>query len=184
MASQTQVEEDELAPDEAKKEQPAAAPAPEKSGGLVKLLLTVGAVTTVAIGMGGGIGMWTAGKVAKAVVDQQAAQPVEQREVSVKYSGDMLLQPIDAVVTNLASPTETWIRLETAMVFKNGAVENPQVTAAELRQDILAYLRTVGLAQLEGPSALQHLREDLNERVALRTDNRVTELIVQTLVVQ
>jgi flagellar FliL protein len=70
------------------------------------------------------------------------------------------------------------------MVFKNGDLPNPDVTAAQLREDMLAYMRTVSLAQLEGPSALQHLREDLNERASLRTGGAVTELIIQTLVVQ
>lgn len=70
------------------------------------------------------------------------------------------------------------------MVFKNGSLPNPQVTAAEIRQDIVAYARTVTLAQLEGPSALQHLRDDLNERASLRTNGEVSELLIQTLVVQ
>ena len=95
-----------------------------------------------------------------------------------------MLKPIEAVVTNLAAPADTWIRLETAMVFKNGDLENPEVTAAELRQDMLAYLRTVTVARLEGPSALQHLRDDLNERAALRTGGRVGEVVIQTLVIQ
>jgi flagellar FliL protein len=70
------------------------------------------------------------------------------------------------------------------MVFKNGAIANPEVTAAELRQDMVAYVRTITLAQLEGASALEHLREDLNERAALRTDGAVSEVVIQTLVVQ
>ena len=44
--------------------------------------------------------------------------------------------------------------------------------------------RTVTLRQIEGASGLQHLREDLNERVALRTKGQVRELIVEMLVVQ
>ena len=48
----------------------------------------------------------------------------------------------------------------------------------------LAYLRTLSMAQIEGASGLQHLREDLNERVAIRTKGAVRELIVESLVVQ
>jgi flagellar FliL protein len=69
-------------------------------------------------------------------------------------------------------------------VFQNGAVENPAVTGAEIRGDILAYVRTMKLAQLEGASALEHMREDLNDRVATRTDGRVSELILETMIVQ
>ena len=66
----------------------------------------------------------------------------------------------------------------------DNAIANPEATAAELRQDVVAYLRTINLSQLEGPSALQHLREDLNERATLRTGGQVSELIIQSLVVQ
>jgi flagellar FliL protein len=150
----------------------------------IGLLVTIVAVTVVAGGLGTGLGMWTAGNIEKAIAERQAALPREDHKVSIKYSGDMVLHPVKPVIANLASPSDTWVRLETSIIFKNGAIDNPEVTAAEVGQDILAYVRTAKLAQLEGPSALQHLREDLNERVRLRTDNQVSELLIQTLVVQ
>ena len=48
----------------------------------------------------------------------------------------------------------------------------------------MAYLRTLSLSRIQGASGLQHLREDLNERVVLRSKGLVRELIVETLVVQ
>jgi flagellar FliL protein len=162
-----------------------AAPAPEKPateakpavagrrGGMLGLILSVAVVTLAAAGLGAGLGMRTASTI-------ETAEPAQ----SAALDGDMVVQPVEAVVTNLAAPGDVWIRLETAVVFKKGAVENPAVMAAEIREDILAYARTVSLAELEGPSALQHLREDLNERVAIRTDGRVNDLVIQSLVVQ
>jgi flagellar FliL protein len=154
------------------------------SEGTIGLLVAVGIMTVVAGGMGVGLGMWTAGNIEKAIAERQAALPLEDHKVSIKYSGDMVIHAVKPVIANLASPADTWVRLETAIIFQNGAIDNPEVTAAEVGQDILAYIRTAKLAQLEGPSALQHLREDLNERVRLRTDSQVSELLIQTLVVQ
>jgi flagellar FliL protein len=51
------------------------------------------------------------------------------------------------------------------------------------RQDILAYCRTLSLEQLQGPSALQHLREFRRARVA-RTNGAAKELVIETMVVQ
>ena len=62
--------------------------------------------------------------------------------------------------------------------------QNPDVMAGEIRQDILAYLRTLSLAQIQGPSGLLHLREDLNERVKLRSKGVIQELVLETLIVQ
>ncbi len=56
--------------------------------------------------------------------------------------------------------------------------------AGEITGDVLAFLRTLTLSQIEGASGLRQLREDLNERVAIRSSGRVRELIIQTLVVQ
>jgi flagellar FliL protein len=56
--------------------------------------------------------------------------------------------------------------------------------AGEIRQDVLAYLRTLSLAQIQGPSGLLHLREDLNERVKLRSKGVIQELVLESLIVQ
>ena len=111
----------------------------------------------------------------------------EEADKAVKvlnYTGDLSLRSVGSVVTNLTEPADTWVRIESSVVFKTGSLPHPDVTLAEIRADALAYLRTLSLAQIEGASGLQHLREDLNERVALRTKGAVRELIVETLVVQ
>jgi flagellar protein FliL len=76
------------------------------------------------------------------------------------------------------------VRVEASMIFKNGDLPNPQIAAAEIRDDIMTYLRTLSLSQLEGPSGLLHLRDDLNERASMRTNGRVAELVLESLVVQ
>ena len=98
-------------------------------------------------------------------------------------AGQVLVGGADVVGMNDKELRE-FRRNQTAMVFQTGALKNPEVTAAEIRQDLITYARTRTLAQLEGPSALQHIREDLNERVATRTNGAVSELVIETLVVQ
>lgn len=88
------------------------------------------------------------------------------------------------IVTNLGGPQDTWIRLESSIVFDPKAMPHPQAAAAKLGDDILAYLRTVSLKQLEGPVELENLRQDLKERAATRTGGKVREFVIRTLVVQ
>jgi flagellar FliL protein len=150
--------------------------------------IAISALAITAVAAGGGVlfGLKTAQTIETTIAKRDAAEAAAAGKhlITMKYSGDTVVKPLDAVVTNLASPSDTWVRLEASMVFKNGALANPEVTGAEVRQDMLAYLRTVNIAQLEGPSALQHLLDDLNERAAVRTDGRVSELVIQTLVIQ
>ena len=74
--------------------------------------------------------------------------------------------------------------MQASIVYDDKAVPKPQVLAARIAEDILAYMKTVTLAQIGGASGLEHLREDLNERASIRSDGHVRELIIQTLVVQ
>ncbi|RZK91792.1 MAG: flagellar basal body-associated FliL family protein [Methylobacterium sp.] len=154
-----------------------------KTGGGKGWIAALALVSLVAIGTGGGLGLYLLSTVEKAV--DVKTKDAESKAVKVlKYTGDLSLRPVGSVVTNLADSAESWVRLESSVVFKTGAVPNPDVALAEIRADIVAYLRTVSMRQIEGASGLQHLREDLNERVALRTKGQVRELIVEMLVVQ
>jgi flagellar FliL protein len=139
--------------------------------------------TVVAVGTGGALGMYLLSSVEKAV-DLKKRDEEEKAVKVLNYTGDLSLRGVGSVVTNLAEPSNAWIRLESSVVYKSGSLPNPDIALAEIKADVIAYLRTVSMAQIEGASGLQHLREDLNERVALRTKGAVRELIVEALVVQ
>ena len=68
--------------------------------------------------------------------------------------------------------------------MKEESGKESEAMIAEVTEDIVAFLRTVPLEQLEGPSGFQHLREDLNDRARVRSEGRVNELIVQGLVIE
>jgi flagellar FliL protein len=158
-----------------------------KLKGKLGLILGFAVLTLIAVSAGAGAGMYFASSLEQTFMARQKAESETEKTrppVIIKYSGDRVLQKIEPIVTNLAAPPDTWIRLEAAIVFANGAIADPQATAAEIRQDILAYCRTLSLDQLQGPSALQHLREDLSERVSLRTNGAAKELVIETMVVQ
>ena len=64
------------------------------------------------------------------------------------------------------------------------AAAGANALVAAIGEDIVAYLRTVSLAQIEGPSGFLHLREDLNDRARIRTGGKIRELVVQALVLE
>lgn len=159
---------------------------PESGGGAGRRrrsIAAVAALTVLALLVGGAGGLYLAAAVEEVVAARTAETP-EEAPRTLAYTGDTRLLRLEPVVANLGHPPDAWIRLQTAMIFENGDLPNPEATAAEIAQDILAYLRTVSLDQLQGPSALLFLREDLNDRVAIRTDGRVDELLVETMVLQ
>lgn len=153
-----------------------------RGGSLIALIGALVLMSLVAAGTGGGLGIKLADRIEDAVRAKQEAA----REASglPRYMGATHLSPLPPVVTNLGNPSDVWIRIEASIVFDDEALQTDEVLAAKITEDILAYLRTVSLSQIEGPSGMQHLREDLADRARVRSDGRVAELVIQTLVVQ
>jgi flagellar FliL protein len=56
--------------------------------------------------------------------------------------------------------------------------------AASITEDTVAYLRTLSLPLIEGSSGLLHFREDLNDRVRIRSGGKVRDLIIHTMIVE
>ena len=158
------------------------APAPPAGRSMVKLVAALLLLTVAAAGLGGGLGIELAKQVEDAVRQKDSAE--EKPAVEPRYSGPTHLKPLAPILTNLAAPRDVWIRVESSIVFDDEAIAADDVLAGEIADDILRYLRTVSLSQIEGPSGMQHLREDLTERARIRSQGRVKELVVQTLVVQ
>jgi flagellar protein FliL len=156
-----------------------AAPAPS----LKKTIGEIAIVTIVAAAIGLG---FAATQPAPPALSTQAGAADKQdkpaRAPERPAAANLLELP--PIITNLAAPSDTWIRLEVSIVFDPREVPHPEVVGGEIAGDLLAYLRTVSVAQLEGPIGLQNLRQDLTERVSIRSAGKVSELVIRTLVVQ
>ena len=149
----------------------------------IRWLLLLAALTILAVGVGGASGLYMISRAEK-VVDERKKVEEEQVQQVTTYGADATLTNLGTMVTNLASPADVWIRLEASVVVKAGTFTNPEAMAAEIRQDLLAYLHTLSVAQIEGPSGLNHLREDLAERVQIRSKGQARDFFIETLVVQ
>jgi flagellar protein FliL len=91
-------------------------------------------------------------------------------------TGNSLL--LDPMVTNLASPSDVWVRLEMALV-----VEAPleEATTQAIHQDLFSYVRTLRLSQLEGPSGYLNFKADLLDRAKIRSEGKVKAVLIKTL---
>jgi flagellar FliL protein len=111
-----------------------------------------------------------------------AAKPDEDKKFApIVEMGTLDMPP---VVTNLAAPPDVWVRVEGALLFEGKTLPHGEALAGQIASDILAFMRTQTLQQIQGVAGLQHLRQDLNERVITRSDGHVREFIIKSLVVQ
>lgn len=158
------------------------APTPASGGSMLKLIAAMLLLTVAAAGLGGGLGIKLADQVEDAVRLKDSTE--EKPAGEPHYTGATHLKPLAPILTNLAEPRDVWIRIEASIVFDDEEIAADEVLAAKITEDILTYLRTVSLSQIESPSGMQHLREDLIERARIRSEGRVKELVIQTLVLQ
>lgn len=168
-----------MAKADAKAEQAEEAPA-RRGPSLVIQLAVLLALTGAAAGAGLLVGGMLNGKATPAHATAQghdgkdANGGIDMAAQDAKR-GVIALPP---VTTNLAAPADTWVRIEMAAVFEDG----PDPALGDLiHQDLLAYLRTVKLHQVEGASGFQHLKSDLEDRARIRSEGKVKALLVRTL---
>lgn len=182
----------------AKKEKADAA-APAKGGGAMSTIVALVILTGLGVGAGGLFGIQAAQKIAtqpsaaEPAKDAHAAKPAAAKandhgsskehgkEAGKEAAQGPHLVPLPNIVTNLAAPEKIWIRLEASAIIDDA---DPAKLASVLAEDILAYLRTVKLDQIQGGSGYQYLREDLNERVRLRGQGKVRDFILQSFILE
>ncbi len=132
----------------------------------------------------GAAGLFVGSRLVSATPNEPPPKTEAAAAVAPKVTEGVALQELPPVVTTLAEPPDTWIRLQASIVYDAKQVPKPDVLAAEVASDTMGFLKTLSAAQIGGPSGLLHLREDLSERAQTRSDGHVREFIIQTMVVQ
>jgi flagellar FliL protein len=170
-------------------ESEASAGKSKKKSSATMTIIGVAILTVLGAGAGWAVGTIVAPSI-KGAKDVQQAKEVKAEDAKKKAEEGGLpkisaeannIVQLDPITSNLAYPSENWIRLEVALIF-NGP---PDVKMAEdVHQDILAYIRTVSLQQIEGPRGFQYLKDDIQERVDLRSQGRVSKVMFRTFVIE
>lgn len=150
---------------------------------LAVLIAVVLVLSLIAAGAGAGLGVMLPGHEPESATAQTEPQPEGAEQVPAYSSGEsiMMLKPI---VANLLVPRGTYIRVEGAALFDGPTDKESEVLVSRVTQDVMSLLSTMTLAQIEGPSGLQHLREDLNARAMARSDGKIKEIILHSMVVE
>jgi flagellar protein FliL len=173
---------------------PLALEGPKKKGLPIVLIAAIAGLTVLGGGGGWLVGSMVAPKIKSANEAQEKAAAAEAAKKEGKKEGEKAgeavphipaepngIVQLDPITTNLAYPSDSWVRMEVALVF-NGPIDVK--LASDIHQDIMAYMRTVNLQQIEGPRGFNYLKDDLQERVDLRSEGRVSKIMFRTFVIE
>ena len=96
-----------------------------------------------------------------------------------KKAGNPLLLDLPPIMTSIAAPSDIWLRVELSVIFDEPPTDPGMADA--IHQDLLAFVRTVKMHQIEGASGFQHLKADLGERASIRSGGHAREILIRTL---
>ena len=170
---------------------------PAKSGPSIVIQLAILLVMTgAAVGIG-----WLSGSYLNGTVPhdpaaaEAAAQPAKTEghggeakgdghgeakgEHGEAVAGNPLMLDLPPIMTNIAAPSDIWLRVELSVIFDE-APQDPGLADA-IHQDLLAFVRTVKMHQIEGASGFQHLKADLGERASIRSGGHAKSILIRTL---
>lgn len=149
----------------------------------------LGVLLASAIAAGGGVYLgWS--QFGKQDAAQHAAKGAHGKVgEAAKYTDGSRVRDLQPITTNLAGTPAAWIRLEASVVLdpelKSDEKSKEEIELLRtINEDVVAFLRTVSLTQIQGPSGFQSLREDLDERVRIRSEGKIKELIVQSMILE
>lgn len=167
-------------------------------GGLVALAV----LTLIAGGAGAGHGMFTFQQLATAASKNQdsatekapnthgsahgekgQAVPIDPKQ-KPKLPSKLVTRELPPLITNIQMPPDMWVRLEGMLVFDQADIENADLLSADISGDLIGYLRSLTLREIQGADGLMFLKQDLKERIVLRSEKKVRDFVIQSLVVQ
>ncbi len=113
-----------------------------------------------------------------------AAEPAQGAASDEHGENTGIIRQLAPIITNLASPKDVWMRIEVSIVIKPEAKAEQDLIAVKSSDQILALLRTIDLAQIEGPSGFLHFREDINDLVRESSEHKVAQVLINSMVVE
>ena len=166
--------------------------APKKASPLPFIMVMV-VLSLVAVGSGWFVaGLLQPPEMDKAATSEPAsdepASEDEPEEEVAEEEGEGEPDPaailLDPIIVALQRSENTFIRIELAIIPQRGAEISDQESRLRIGSDVAAFVQTLQLHQILGPTGYLHLREDLLDRARLVTDGQVKDVLIVSMVAE
>ena len=163
---------------------------PKKKESFLPFLAALGLISVVAVGAGWIVSSQLSQDSSDVVSLEEKPAKDEDKSAekgdkqTSKYIGDgsSQIMKLDPVLVSLADGSDTYLRMELALIFDKDAGNQNEETRLRIGSEITSFASTLTLKQISGPSGYLHLREDLLDRARLATSGEVKELLILSMV--
>jgi flagellar FliL protein len=158
---------------------PAAGPS---TADFVKSMLLA---VVLGIGGGGAFGYFAipVGTAPAPVEEAKPASIAPQTPMSGRFPSDALEIAIPSIIVDLSGEPKSRVRLDISIVAVHGTSESG-LLKDEVREDIIAYLKGLTVADIQGVRGLQNLREQLEDRARIRGRGAILGLLIGGFVIE
>ena len=122
-----------------------------------------------------------------ATVEHGAAAVETEIATAEPHKGEVektVVRSLAPIVSNLGSPSETWMRLEISILMHEMEQAEQDELAVKAADSVVGFLRTVNLKSIEGPSGFTHFREDLSDILKSTFNGKITGVLIGSMVVE
>lgn len=157
-----------------------------------QLAAALAIVAMLGVAAGAGVGQMAkstapdsapAGSSADVPHKDAARQPAYAAARPLEISKEQIVA-IDPILVNLSGAQGRWVRLEASASFDGNGKEDRGSLLKLITEDLLGYLRSTSLSQIESPVGFELLRDDLSELARIRSRGAVKRLIIRSLVIE
>jgi flagellar FliL protein len=93
--------------------------------------------------------------------------------------------PIQPLLVSSDGQKRHWIRLEGAIAFRQAPSKDEQPLLIKIiAEDMLSYLRTTPITQLESAAGFEFARDELSEIARVRSNGRASKFILKAMVIE
>lgn len=166
-----------MAKDKRKKDEP------NSGGGIGGFVIAALIAIVLGAGGGGAYGYFLMPDVAPQNSAPTDKAPPQAGPTAGRFPSDAIELEVPSVITDLNSEPAVRARLDVSIVVVHGT---PQTTTllGEVREDVIAYLKGLSLADIQGVRGFQNLREQLDDRARIRGRGAILGLLIGGLVLE
>lgn len=157
----------------------------EQTGGIGGFLVSAVLAVVLGIGGGGAYGYFLMPDAPSAPdVQSHKAESVAPLTPGVgRFPNDAVELSIPSVITDLETNPKIRARLDLSLIVAHGTPETTTLLG-EVREDVIAYLKGLTLADIQGVRGFQNLREQLDDRARIRGRGTILGLLIGGLVLE
>jgi flagellar FliL protein len=143
------------------------------------------ALVAVLLGVGGGgvFGYFAIPDVPAPAVQSTSKSTEQQAPSRGRFPDDALEVEVPSVIGDLETVPKIRVRLDVSIIVAHGTPETTTLKG-EVREDVLAYLKGLTVADIQGVRGFQNLREQLDDRARIRGRGAILGLLIGGLVLE